>query len=114
MHTSVIEAKQVVEAAERGSAVSPKTPLTREDLSAAVHRAVALQTAGQWPQARQSFLQILEVDPVNVAALHSMAVLAANAGNEEAALAYVERALAQKCDFQPSLQVRETLRARLT
>lgn len=113
MHTSVIEAKQVLEAAERGSAAGLQTPPRREDLSAAVHRAVALQTAGQWPQARQSFLQILEVDPANVAALHSMAVLEANARNEEAALAYVERALAQKSDFQPSLQVRETLRARL-
>jgi predicted O-linked N-acetylglucosamine transferase (SPINDLY family) len=118
MHTSVIEAKQVVEAAERGSTTgvpSLRAPSsTREDLSAALHRAVDLQNSGQLPQARQSFLQILEADPLNVGALHSMAVLEANAGNDEAALGYVERALAQRSDFQPSLQVRQTLRARLT
>jgi len=117
MHTSVFEARQVVETAQRVAAVHPPPSMEPQPRAGAVsveiHRAVALQSAGRLTEARAAFVSILGVDPSNVAALHSMAVLEANAGHDAAALAYVERALAQKGDFQPSLEVRQILRARL-
>ncbi len=116
MHTSVVEARQVQRAAQhqtaRGAKLPPAAP-GQADTAISVSRALGLQTAGRLPEARAAFLAILDQDPSNVAALHSMAVLEANAGNSAQALAYVERALSIRGDFQPSLEVRATLRARI-
>jgi predicted O-linked N-acetylglucosamine transferase (SPINDLY family) len=108
-----MEAKKVSEAATRHLALTPADTQPIASGTDPVTAALALQQAGRLLDARAAFLDIVSGDPKNVAALHSMAVLEANAQNTEAALAYVERALSCKGDFAPSLQVRAVLRARL-
>jgi len=116
MHTSVVEVRQVRKTAQRQPASLAEPPPAAQGqagTTTSVSHALELQTTGKLPEARAAFLEILDTDPSNVAALHSMAVLEANAGDSAQALAYVERALAIRGDFQPSLEVRATLRARL-
>jgi len=48
---------------------------------------------GQWQQAEQLYLQVLEVDPQQVDALHLLAVIAGQTGRESRAIAYLEAVL---------------------
>lgn len=109
MHTSVIEARQVRRTAQRINRKALVNPI----VAPSIETALALQHAGKLDEARAAFQAILENDPTNVAALHSMAILDANAERPDAALRYVELALAGKPDFAASLQLRAILRARL-
>src|SRR5208337_782183 len=55
--------------------------------------------AGQWQQAEQLYLQILQVDPNEVDALHLLGVIAGQTGRDNLAIDYLNAALRLKPDF---------------
>jgi predicted O-linked N-acetylglucosamine transferase (SPINDLY family) len=59
----------------------------------ALDRALKRYQAGQWQEAEQLYLQILQVDPNEVDALHLLAVIAGQTGREERAIDYLRKVL---------------------
>ncbi len=55
--------------------------------------AVACHTAGNLQKAEQIYLQVLDQEPDHPDAIHFMGVLAYNAGNNDAAIAYLKKAI---------------------
>src|SRR5947209_3479175 len=55
--------------------------------------------AGQWQQAEQLYLQILQADPNNVDAWHFLGLIAGQTGRDAQAVEYLRTALRLKPDF---------------
>jgi len=55
--------------------------------------------AGQWQQAEQLYLQVLQVDPNQVDAMHLLGLIAAQTGRNDLAIDYFNAALRLKPDF---------------
>nr|WP_320190965.1 tetratricopeptide repeat-containing glycosyltransferase family protein [uncultured Desulfobacter sp.] len=56
-------------------------------------KAIACHTAGDLQKAEQLYLQVLDREPDHPDAIHFMGVLAYNAGNNDAAIAYLKKAI---------------------
>jgi predicted O-linked N-acetylglucosamine transferase (SPINDLY family) len=55
--------------------------------------------AGEWPQAEQIYLRVLEEDPVQFDALNLLAVIAAQTGREDLAIDYLRKVLQLRPDW---------------
>ena len=74
-----------------------------------LERAISLQNAGHSEEAQKIFLRIVTLDPSNVAALYSLAVLYYNHQDAEQALAYIDRALAIRNDLDYFHETKKTI-----
>src|SRR5262249_6771798 len=88
---------------EAGSAMSPDQPRSergKETATNSVRQALDLAwkhyQEGQWQQAEQLYLQVLEVDPDQVDALHLLALIAGQTGRDSRAIDYLQAVLRLK------------------
>jgi predicted O-linked N-acetylglucosamine transferase (SPINDLY family) len=97
---------QQTKPAEVRKAISPQLPTSSQGkeiggiaISKALDTAWKHCQAGQLQEAEQFYLQILQVDPNHVDALHSLGVIAGQTGRNDLAVDYLQAVLRFKPDF---------------
>lgn len=78
-------------------------------LPSPLEQAISLQNAGHSEEAKKIFLRIVSLEPNNVAALYSLAVLYYNHQDAEKALTFIDRALAIRNDLDYFYETRNTI-----
>ena len=80
--------------------------MPHETIQEKLIKAVQHQATGDYLKAQALFLQIVEVEPTNFAALYSLAAISANTGHHAAALAYANHAILIQPQFANTYFVR--------
>ena len=81
--------------------MSPEQPL-RRDSTHFIELARSAQQRGETQEAHNAYRKALEVDPLNVSALHAIAILCAQSGLPEEALQWLDQALTVQADNAPA------------
>lgn len=78
-----------------------------------LEQAISLQNAGSPEEAKKIFLRIIALEPTNVAALYSLAVLLHNQHEADKALAYIEKAISLRGDIDYFYETKNSILSKI-
>lgn len=78
-----------------------------------LEQAISLQNAGSPDEAKKIFLRIIALEPTNVAALYSLAVLLHNQDHADEALVYIEKAIRLRADVDYFYETRKSILSKI-
>ncbi|MEY3202020.1 MAG: hypothetical protein RIR70_1570, partial [Pseudomonadota bacterium] len=87
----------------------PASKGVRKKADSTLLRALDLQAKGESEEARKLFLALLKTNPDDCAVLYSLAAIEANAGQHQAALGHINRAIAINPQFAQALLARSVV-----